>query len=111
MALWHCAACTAAYAVGLERCPQCGSTERTEDGGMAKISAAGPSTGTRHDTEPPVTEAAPGSDDETRPAESAGPEAAGDAGTASTPPAAGPTPAPAKPPKAPATAKKADGDG
>ncbi len=27
MSLWHCKDCTAAYSVGAERCPQCGSTD------------------------------------------------------------------------------------
>lgn len=31
MALWRCAACTAAFAVGLPRCPQCGSAERADE--------------------------------------------------------------------------------
>ena len=40
MALWYCAGCTAAYAVGLAACPQCGSTDYTEDT-MPKISKGG----------------------------------------------------------------------
>lgn len=34
MALWYCRTCTAAYAVGLKACPQCGSSDhatRPED--------------------------------------------------------------------------------
>lgn len=41
MALWHCAACTAAYAVGSPCCPQCGSTEREGEVQMPKINRAG----------------------------------------------------------------------
>jgi hypothetical protein len=43
MALHHCVSCTAAYLVGLARCPQCGSEERTEE--PVKITRAGVSTG------------------------------------------------------------------
>lgn len=39
MALWICRQCTAAYAVGLPACPQCGSSEWEEEH-MAKISRA-----------------------------------------------------------------------
>lgn len=28
--LWYCLTCTAAYAPGAPRCPQCGSTEHTD---------------------------------------------------------------------------------
>lgn len=27
MTLWHCRSCTAAYAVGLDKCPQCGAAD------------------------------------------------------------------------------------
>lgn len=27
MTLWHCRSCTAAYAVGLAKCPQCGAAD------------------------------------------------------------------------------------
>jgi len=37
MALQECADCTAAYAVGLTRCPQCGSTRRKGDDEVPKI--------------------------------------------------------------------------
>jgi predicted nucleic acid-binding Zn-ribbon protein len=44
VALWICTSCTAAYAVGLPACPQCGSSEyEQEHEHMAKISKAGPS--------------------------------------------------------------------
>lgn len=45
MALWICRSCTAAYAVGLAACPQCGGTEHDEENEhMAKISkGSGPS--------------------------------------------------------------------
>lgn len=72
MALWKCADCTAAYSVGAPKCPQCGSTNRVEEGeDMAKITVAGgPSiagvTGTwdDDDTEPDTEggeESSPGS--------------------------------------------------
>ena len=41
MALWHCLACTTAYAVGLVCCPHCRSTSKEEDGVMPKITKAG----------------------------------------------------------------------
>lgn len=45
MALWICTRCTAAYAVGAARCPQCGSTERREEGeDMAKVTVHGGAT-------------------------------------------------------------------
>lgn len=40
MALWVCAGCTAAYAVGLPACPQCGGTDYREDS-MPNITSAG----------------------------------------------------------------------
>jgi hypothetical protein len=33
MAAWTCAECTTTYAVGAVRCPQCGSTDRTDKSG------------------------------------------------------------------------------
>lgn len=45
MALWVCRGCTAAYSVGAPRCPQCGSTERREEGeDMAKVTVHGGAT-------------------------------------------------------------------
>jgi hypothetical protein len=44
MALWYCCGCTAAYAVGLPQCPQCGSTEYTdneEEAAVPHITVAG----------------------------------------------------------------------
>ncbi|NGO68522.1 hypothetical protein [Streptomyces boncukensis] len=40
MALWECAECTTAYAVGLSACPHCKSTKRVEDD-MPKITRHG----------------------------------------------------------------------
>ena len=40
MALWICDDCTAAYSPGATKCPQCGSTEHTEEG-MPKITRHG----------------------------------------------------------------------
>lgn len=50
MALWVCVSCSTAYAVGLEACPQCGSTDSYEEGQepMPKISVHGGPT-SRHD--------------------------------------------------------------
>lgn len=31
MALWYCPTCTAAYAVGLARCPQCGADDHLDN--------------------------------------------------------------------------------
>lgn len=42
MAVWACAECTTAYAVGAPRCPHCGSENYTEDG-MAKATVGGAS--------------------------------------------------------------------
>lgn len=43
MALWTCKRCTASYAVGVARCPQCGSTEHIEKGAqeMPKVTVHG----------------------------------------------------------------------
>lgn len=43
MALNACQSCTTKFAVGLKRCPHCGSTDFCEDGQMAKITERGPS--------------------------------------------------------------------
>jgi hypothetical protein len=43
MALRRCLTCTALFAVGLFRCPQCGGTDHEED--SVRITKAGPSTG------------------------------------------------------------------
>lgn len=44
MALWYCTDCTAAYSVGAPRCPQCTSTNYTEEEPVAKNSVhMGPS--------------------------------------------------------------------
>jgi len=46
MTLWACLGCSAAYAVGLPGCPQCGSSDAVEEGTMPKISKAhGPTYG------------------------------------------------------------------
>lgn len=61
MALWICKECTAAYAVGLPACPQCGSTTHTTkqelEATMPKINRRGPSyePGTEPATEPQPT--------------------------------------------------------
>lgn len=39
--LWHCLACTTAYAVGLPACPHCRSTSKEEDGVMPKTTVHG----------------------------------------------------------------------
>lgn len=54
MSLWHCTACSTAYAVGLPACPHCRSTSKEEDG-MPKITKAG---GPSHEGDP-VAEPAP----------------------------------------------------
>ena len=41
MALWVCGDCSAAYAVGIPACPQCGGTDYTEDGVPKITTAAG----------------------------------------------------------------------
>lgn len=56
--LWHCAACTAAYAVGLPRCPQCGSVNREEDG-MPKINRQGVATYETDAKRAPAADGAP----------------------------------------------------
>lgn len=45
MALWVCLGCSAAYAVGLPRCPQCLGADYHEEGTMPKISKAQGPTG------------------------------------------------------------------
>ncbi|MFD7794326.1 hypothetical protein [Streptomyces sp. NPDC059759] len=53
MAAETCADCTATYAVGVEQCPQCGSTERAEQptGGavLPSVTVACANTGCRHE--------------------------------------------------------------
>lgn len=49
MALWWCAGCSAAFAVGLSACPQCGSTSHTEEEPMPKITVHG---GPSNDADP-----------------------------------------------------------
>lgn len=44
MALNACQSCTTRFAVGLKRCPHCGSTDFCEDEQMAKITAHGGAT-------------------------------------------------------------------
>ena len=36
MSLWHCRACTTAYAVGLPACPHCRSTSKEEEDAVPK---------------------------------------------------------------------------
>lgn len=50
MALWVCAGCTTAYAVGSPCCPHCRSTDHYEEGTMPKITVHG---GPSNDAEPP----------------------------------------------------------
>lgn len=63
MALWYCTNCTAAYAVGLDKCPQCGYDEFDDEvAHMAKISESGPTHTPGEEPEewtPPATEEAP----------------------------------------------------
>lgn len=41
MALWFCAGCSTAYAVGLPACPHCQSADHHEEGTMPKITLHG----------------------------------------------------------------------
>ncbi len=129
MALWICGDCGAAYSVGAPCCPQCGSTDWTEDG-MPKIDSAGLATGAaaepvpvagdpadagagaaREDAVPagaePVTVAdgAPVPDDAAAPDVTGGGQAAPD----ETAPASTPKAAPAKAKAPPPAPKKAAG--
>lgn len=66
MALWECTACTAAYAVGAPRCPQCGSTDHVEQGEvMAKITVHGGATNALLDSEEGGEESSPGTSSST----------------------------------------------
>lgn len=89
MALWVCTACTAAYAVGLPCCPQCGSTDHQEDHQMPKITRAGAS------YEPgrgPAGQPVPPAEEDTAAADPAAPPSAGAAGEGQqTPPPEGTT--------------------
>lgn len=70
MALWICRSCTAAYAVGLTACPQCGATEYDEEWEtMPKISKG----------DGPTWEPAPGSETDAETAEAQ--DGVGDAAT------------------------------
>lgn len=97
MSLWICKDCTAAYAVGLPACPQCGSTTHTTkddlERAMPKISrSGGPSYETAPaDAQPTETAAAPETEPEAPPAP---------AKSAKADPAA-PADEPASPPPAP----------
>lgn len=74
MALQVCAGCSAAFAVGLSVCPQCGSTDWSEENPMPKITVHG---GATNDAEPtgdaestavpetPEEESSPGNSSET----------------------------------------------
>lgn len=74
MALWICLDCSAAYAVGQSRCPNCRSTDYIEEGVMPKVTVHGGPTNDAADTtvdpEPsspdtPEEEPSPGSSSET----------------------------------------------
>lgn len=75
MALWVCAGCSTAYAVGLPACPQCLSTDREEDHPMPKITLHGGATNAAEDEAPadevPTAateeESSPGNSSETSP--------------------------------------------
>lgn len=115
MALWQCAACTAAYAVGLPRCPQCGSPEREEEEAkVPKITRSGVSYEPGREPDGPDEHPGTGSEMEAagHPADgSASPEVssepADDSHAEPVTEAAGPAPKPA-PKRAPSAAKPAD---
>jgi hypothetical protein len=90
MSLWVCRQCTAAFAVGLPACPQCGGTEYTEDWNMPKITGEGLSV-----EQPPQAPAEPAP---ALPAAGTAPEPVGVPAPAAEPdPAPEPPPAPAHP--------------
>jgi hypothetical protein len=98
MALWICGSCTAAYAVGLAACPQCGATEYEEDYTMAKITSAGASYEPGKDpNEPDAEPVEPGAETEPADAPADGSPADPDPGPAETEPAPAPAPAKTKP--------------
>ena len=88
MVLWLCSACTAGYAVGLAGCPQCGSTDYSEEGqDMPKITVhGGPTNAADPISMPPAdeetalaaVEPAPDPDPAPGPAEAAGSKDAAD---------------------------------
>ncbi|TGZ14745.1 hypothetical protein DV517_62280 [Streptomyces sp. S816] len=67
MALWECAECTTTYAVGLPKCPQCGSTIRVNDAtqpleeeqDMPKITVHGGPSIEGHVVDPETSEVTP----------------------------------------------------
>lgn len=74
MALQVCAGCSAAFAVGLSACPQCGSTDWSEETPMPKITVHGGATNDAEAAEPdesaaaaetPEEESSPGNSSET----------------------------------------------
>jgi hypothetical protein len=87
MALWRCESCGAAFAVGLDACPQCQAPAAAEEAGMAKITTGG---GASHadTTAPgglkPDAETAP--DPEPTPAAAPAPKAARAGGPVPAPP-------------------------
>jgi hypothetical protein len=77
MALNACTSCTTKFAVGLTKCPHCGSTEYVEDGDvMAKITRHGGASDDTVPTPDEETEAvdAPAPEDEETPAAAPEPE-------------------------------------
>jgi len=73
MALWVCRQCTAAYAVGLTACPQCGSTDY-EESHVAKITRTGVSWDPGHEPENAPGMTPPGDDEQASPAGAGTPE-------------------------------------
>lgn len=74
MALQVCAGCSAAFAVGLSACPQCGSTDWSEETPMPKITIHGGATNDAEAVAPdegaavpeaPEEESSPGNSSET----------------------------------------------
>ncbi|MFH8336960.1 hypothetical protein [Streptomyces sp. AM6-12] len=66
MALWECAECTTTYAVGLPKCPQCGSTIRVneatqppEEQDMPKVTVHGGPSIEGHEVDPETSEVTP----------------------------------------------------
>lgn len=97
MALSTCPTCTAAYAVGLPACPQCGTEATTEEMTMPKINRNGPSYAPATPPDPAEADDA----DEGAEPQTPGPVQA-DAAAAPVEPSASPPPEPsASPPPAP----------
>lgn len=70
--LWVCNRCTTKYAVGLPYCPQCTSTDKREDGAVAKTTQHGGASYTDAERPDELAPSAPASASDLNPADEVG---------------------------------------